>query len=459
MSAATRGTLLALAGLVAGCAATTAPPAGEPSPIEQAAVPATLPVGAGAAETTPELDWRAQVTDPWLRGLVEAALADNRDLRVALGNVQRAQAQLSLADANRWPVVALGGNAQRGPNTFGTEMNTYAAGLQVPAWEVDLFGRLASLSGVARAQLLASEAGRRAAELSVIAATLQAGLAVQADDELVELTRRSVAAREATLELTRLREGVGAASQLELQAQVTLLAQARASLAQLTRQRVQDRDLLALLIGGAVPAARPAPPPLAEERWFADVPAGLASSVLLRRPDVVAAEQALRVAQGNVAAARAALWPTITLTAQAGVASTSLSSLFTGGQFAPLLAANALWPIFDAGRRQAGVEVARAGQRIAQAQYEQAIQAAFRETADNLAAVATWRDQLAAQRVQRDAARVTARLTDLKAERGAASALEQLDAQRSLLAAEQAVVQARLAELVSRVALYKALGG
>ena len=167
----------------------------------------------------------------------------------------------------------------------------------------------------------------------------------------------------------------------------------------------------------------------------------------------------MRAAQANIAAARAAFWPTITLTAQAGVASGSLSSLFVGGQFAPIVAANAVLAVFDAGRRQAGVDSAEAAQRIAQAQYEQSIQAAFRDTADALAGVATWRDQLAAQRVQRDAARDTARLTDLKAAQGAASALEQLDAQRNLLAAEQAVVQARLAELASRVALYKALGG
>lgn len=443
--------------LLAACAAPQ-PPAAAAPPLEAAGVPETLAAGAGAPEETAALDWRALVLDPWLRGLVETALANNRDLRAALANVQRAQAQLSLADANRWPTLGIAAGASRAPNTAGKEANSLAAGLQVNAWEVDLFGRLASLSDAARAQLLASEAGRRGAELSVVAATLQAGLALQSDNEQIELTRETLAGRESTLKLTRLRESVGAASQLELQAQIALVAQARSTLAQLTRQHALDRNLLGLLIGRAA-AEPPAGPRLADESWFAEVPVGLSSGVLLRRPDVVAAEQSLRAAQANIAAARAAFWPTLTLTAQAGQASSQLSGLFESGHFVYTLAANAALSIFDAGRRSAGVGIAEAAQRAAQAQYEQAIQAAFRETADALAAVATWRDQLTAQRQQRDAARATARLTDLKASRGAASAIEQLDAQRSLLAAEQAVVQARLAELASRVALYKALGG
>jgi multidrug efflux system outer membrane protein len=449
--------LVAVAAL-AGCAATAPGPAGTEPPLQRAGVPAQLPVGAGAQPEAAAPGWSELVHSPWLRRLVEAAVANNRDLRVALSNVQRAQAQLALADANRWPTLGFGASAARAPNASGKEVNNYSLGFQANAWEVDLFGRLASLSDAARAQLLASDAGRRAAELSLTAATLQAGLTVVADRELVGLTRQTLANREATLALTRMREAVGAASQLELQAQVSLVAQARAALAQLTRQQEQDRNALTLLLGQALPEPAPGQA-LADEAWFAEVPVGLSSTVLLRRPDVVQAEQAMIAAQADIAAARAAFWPTITLTAQAGVASGSLSSLFVGGQFAPLLAANAVVAVFDAGRRQAGVDSAAAVERIAQAQYEQAIQTAFRETADALAGIATWRDQLAAQRLQRDAARDTARLTDLKAKQGAASALEQLDAQRNLLAAEQAVVQVRLAELANRIALYKALGG
>ena len=452
---------IVLAASLGGCAANSPPTPADPQRVlQQADVPAILPVGAGAPADTPALAWRDVVRDPRLVAWVDLALQKNRDLRVALLNVQRAQAQLGLADANRLPTVGLGLNAARAPNIRGQQANSLSAGLAVTAWEIDLFGRLASLSDAARAQLLSSQAGRQAVALALVASVLQTGLALQADDELLDLARLALASREQTLKLTQLRESAGAASLLELQAQQTLTAQGRVALAQATRQQAQDLNALALLLGQPVPAAAAASPSrLADEAWLTEVPAGLSSAVLLRRPDVIAAEQTMAAAQANIAAARAAFWPTISLTAQAGQASAQLSGLFQGGSFAYTLAANALLTVFDSGRRQANVDAAQASQQIAQAQYERAIQSAFRDTADALAGLATWRDQLAAQREQRDAARDTARLTELKATQGAASALERLDAQRALFAAEQAVVQVRLAELNNRVLLFKALGG
>ena len=462
-----------LAGL-AGCASSPTAEAPTDQGLQQAAVSATLPVGAGAPADTAPLAWRDWVREPRLVQWVTLALQNNRDLRVALLNVQRAQAQLTVADASRLPTLGAGLNVARAPNSKGVEASTLSAGLQVTAWEIDLFGRLASLSEAARAQLLSTEAGRQAAELSLVSAVVQAGLALQADDELLVLARQSLDSREQTFKLTQLRESVGAASRLELQGQQTLVAQGRVTLAQLSRQQAQDLNALALLLGQPVPAASPnsapvqrsaaatgptASPQLADETWLYSVPAGLSSAVLLRRPDVIAAEQAMRAAQANIAAARAAYWPTLSLTGQAGQASAQLSGLFQGGNFAYTLAANALISVFDAGRRQANVASAEAAQQIAQAQYERSIQSAFRDTADALAGLTTWRDQLDAQRAQRDAAREAARLTELKASQGAASALERLDAQRVWWAAEQALVQVRLAELNNRVTLYKALGG
>ena len=475
---------------LAGCATGQPPKLMDAEALQRAEVPATLPVGAGAPADTSAPDWRSLVRAPRLLQWIEIALQHNRDLRVALLNVQRAQAQLGLADANRLPTLGAGVGASRAPNSKGQEATTLTAGLQISSWEIDLFGRLASLSDAARAQLLASEAGRRAVEITVVGAVLQAGLALQADDELLDLARQALSSREQTLKLTQLRESVGAASLLELQAQQTLTAQGRATLAQLTRQQAQDLNALALLLGQPVPAgpvasvnagaAAPASgsagtssttsattsattstttAKLADEAWLSEVPAGVSSSVLLRRPDVIQAEQTMQAAQANIAAARAAFWPSISLTGQAGQASPQLSGLFQGGNFVYTLAANAVLTVFDAGRRQANVDAAKASQQIAQTQYEKSIQSAFRDTADALAGLATWRDQLDAQRVQRDAARDTARLTELKASQGAASALERLDAQRGLWAAEQAVVQVRLAELNNRVALFKALGG
>ncbi len=454
--------LLTALGL-AGCATAPAPGAlPDAQKLQQADLPLQWPVGAGAPSDLPAPGWRELVRSPRLAQWVDLALQHNRDLRVALLNVRRAQAQLGLADANQWPQVGAGLGASRAPNSRGEQANSLTAGVQLSAWEIDLFGRLASLSDAARAQWLASEAGRRAAELSLVAAVLQAGLALQADEELLGLARQALASREQTLQLTKLRESVGAASLLELQAQQTLAAQARATIAQLTRQQAQDSNALALLLGQPVPAASATPaaagPQLADEAWLAEVPAGLSSTVLLRRPDVIAAEQTMRAAQANIAAARAALWPSITLTAQAGQASGQLAGLFAGGNFVYTLAANALVTVFDAGRRQSNIAVAEATQQVAQAQYERAIQSAFRETADALAGSASWREQLAAAMAQRDATRETARLTELKASQGAASALERLDAQRALWAAEQAVVQVRLGELNNRVLLFKALG-
>jgi NodT family efflux transporter outer membrane factor (OMF) lipoprotein len=448
---------LALAALLAGCAGPVVRPGATPAP----GVPDQLPLAAGTAAAVDErapTDWRNLVRDPQLRALITQALANNRDLRVAVLNVQRAQAQFQATDANRSPTLGVGGGVTRAPNSVGKEANTFTAGVQLASWELDLFGRLQGLSDAARAQVLASEAGAQATALALVAQVVQGALALQADNELLQLAQRTLDSRESTLKLTALREQVGASSQLDLQAQRTLVAQARAALAQAQRAQQQDRNALALLVGAPVPDDALPRGPLAAEA-VAEVPVGLSSQVLLRRPDVVQAEATLRGAQANIAAARAAYWPSITLTAQAGQASPTLAGLFNGGTFVYTAAANALFTVFDAGRRQANIDSAVAAQQVAVAQYERSVQSAFRDTADALAGITTWRAQLAAQNEQLAAVRETARLTELKASQGAANELERLDAQRSLLATEQATVALRLAELNNRVALFKAVGG
>jgi len=458
-------TALVAALALAGCA--SAPDWKGPAPdqaLQQADVPARLPAAAGAADDTPAFQWTQVVQSPRLKDWVTLALANNRDLRVAAANVQRARAQFDSSAAARLPIVGAGLNASRAPNSKGEQANTLTAGVQLASWEIDLFGRLANLSDAAAAQLLGSSQAQRATELSVVAGVLQGALALQADAELLALARQTVDSREATLKLVRLRESVGASSQLELQAQAGLVAQARATLAQLERQQAQDANALALLLGRPLPAdALAAPlasgPKLADDAWLTEVPAGLSSTALLRRPDVMQAESALRAADANIAAARAAFLPSITLTGQAGQVSPQLSGLFQGGNFAYTLAANLALTVFDGGRRQANLEATQASRLAAQAQYERAIQAAFRETADALAGGATWRAQREALEQQRSAARETARLTRLRADQGAASTLELLEAERGLFAAEQAVLQARQGELNNRVALFKALAG
>ncbi|ACB35966.1 RND efflux system, outer membrane lipoprotein, NodT family [Leptothrix cholodnii SP-6] len=470
---------LSAALLLAGCGS-LAPTYERPA----APVPTQLPLAAAeaasasAAPAAP-LAWQDFVRHPAPRRLVELALANNRDLRVAALNVERARAQLDVSLADRYPTIGVGVAANSAPNTqSGNQAQSYTAGLQMASWELDFLGRIGNLNDAARSQLLATEAGRRSAELALVGAVLSSYLNLVADAQLLGVAERTLASREATFKLTRIKSDAGAASKLEEQSAVTLLAQARVARQQALRQRSQDLATLALLLGGPVPDdAVPQPPVLdpagdtsapapddagADAAWaalLAEVPVGLSSEVLLRRPDVVQAEQQLQAANANIGAARAAMFPRITLTASAGQASSQFSGLFQGGNFAWTLGAQALMTLFDAGRNQANVNASKVGRDIAVAQYERAVQAAFKDTADALNGLATWRDQRQAQADQLASAREIARLTELRYGAGAASELERLDAQRSLYAAEQALVQTRLAEQQNRVGLWKALGG
>jgi NodT family efflux transporter outer membrane factor (OMF) lipoprotein len=450
---------LVLALLAAGCTS-LAPTYERPASPVPAQLPLAPAAAASAAATAQPVGWQALVRPAPLRQLVEQALAHNRDLRVAALNVERARAQLGATQADRLPTVGAGLIANRAPNTStGKQATSLTAGVQVSSWELDFFGRIASLTDAAKAQLLATEAGRRSAELTLVGAVVSNWLALAADAEQLAVAERTLVSRDETLRLTRLRADVGAASRLELQSAESLSASARVAVLQLQRQREQDLNALALLVGGPVPADRLPTADTLQAPVLADVPVGLSSEVLLARPDVVQAEQALIAANANIGAARAAFFPRVTLTGSAGQAASTFSDLFQGGHFAWTLGAQALASVFDAGRNQANLDAAKVGRDIAVAQYEKAVQSAFRDTADALAGLATWRDQLQAQQRQLDAAREIDRLTTLRYERGAASELERQDAQRSLLAAEQALVQTRLGEQVNRVALFKALGG
>ena len=436
------------------------------SPIPaQLPLPAEAAAPASAAAAVP-LGWKAFVQSPQLAQLVQRALDQNRDLRVAVLNVQRAEAQLGVARADRLPTVSAGLTAAATPNaSSGRQTQSFTAGVQVTAWELDLFGRIANLGEAAQAQVLATEAGRRSAELALVGAVVSGWLTLGADAELLSVADRTLASRESTLKLSKLRFDAGAASSLELQTAQSLVAQARNTQVQLRRQHALDLNALALLVGGPVPAdllpgaAAAGTVAGTPGEVLAPVPVGLASDVLLQRPDVIQAEQALVAASANIGVARAAFFPRLALTGSAGQAGSRLSDLFQAGNFAWSLSASALATVFDSGRNQANLNVARVSRDIAVAQYEKAVQSAFRETADVLAGLSSWREQLAAQGQQLDAAREIARLTELRYTNGAASELDRLDAQRSLLAAEQTLVQTRLAEQVNRVGLFKALGG
>ena len=410
-------------------------------------------VGKAAAELT----WQNfYASDARLRELIELALQNNRDLRVALLNVEQARALARVADASRFPTVSAGLISSRVPSANDTIVNTYQAGLQISAYELDLFGKIKNQSDAATARYLATAEGSRAAQISLVAGVASSYLALQADEELLGLTRQTLATREDSVRLTRLKFDAGAASQLDFSSAESAAASARATLAQALRQRAQDENALVLLVGQPLPNTLSAGLLLSAQS-LPDVPAGLPSEVLVNRPDVLQAEQQLSAADANIGAARAAFFPSISLTTSLGTASSQLSDLFSHTAWS--FVSQMLLPIFDAGRNKANLASARAAQGIAVAQYEKAVQTAFREVADALAGRATFGDQSAALADQARAEGERLRLIDLRYRHGASNSLELLDAQRAAFAAQQAVVQVRLAQLLNSVQLYKALGG
>ena len=444
---------LAAALLVAGCsmmpryerpAAPVAP--AFPYPSAQQGTPAS------------ELAWDQFFADARLRALIAGALRNNRDLRVAVLNIAQARAQYDIRSADRFPTVGAGLGATRAPDAQGKQASTLQANLAFSSWELDFFGRIASLGEAALAQYLATEEGRKAAQITLVASVASTWLNLAADEELLALTRQTLATREETLRLTRMRFEAGASSEIDFRLAQSLFETARATLAQLQRQRATDLNALALLVGE--PVAPDFQVGLTTEGvQLPDVPAGLPSEVLVRRPDVRQAEQQLVAANANIGAARAAFFPRISLTAGIGTASRDLAGLFTGGSWGYTVAPSLLQTIFDAGRNRAGLASAEASRDIAVAQYERAVQQAFRDVADALAGRATYGDQVQAQANVVEAESVRYRLARLRYDNGVASYLDLLDAQRSLFNAQQALVQARLARLQNQVQLYRSLGG
>ncbi|MBL0151515.1 MAG: efflux transporter outer membrane subunit [Ideonella sp.] len=430
-----------------------------------APVAANFPVGALPAKGTAAIDsaadlaWTQFFADARLKRLIELALANNRDLRIAVRSIEQARALVDARRADQLPTVNAGLSEARATKTGGGIGSSYSAGVLVTAYEADLFGRVRSLSEAAAAQWLATDEARKAVQISLVANVANTHLALLGDDELLGITQQTLASREDSLRLTRLKFDHGATSLLDLRQAESLLEAARATLAQATRQRALDENALVLLLGQPLPAELPAAQALTGQLAAAELPAGLPSDLLERRPDVRQAEQLLIGANANIGAARAAFFPRITLTGSLGSASSALDGLFRAGSFGWSIAPQLLQPIFDAGRNEANLKIAQAGRDIAAAQYERAVQSAFREVADALAGRATLGEQLAAQQAQLRAEQDRAQLTDLRYRNGASSYLEVLDAQRSLFATQQAVVQLQTQRVQNLVTLYRVLGG
>jgi outer membrane protein, multidrug efflux system len=420
------------------------------------------PASAQAVDAAPAgdlLPWRTFFTDPALQSLIALALEHNRDLRVAALNIAQARAQIGLRSADELPSVSAGLGLSRAPNTSGNMATTFTGGLLVSSYELDFFGRVASLKEQALAQYLATEEARRTAQISLVATVAQAWMGLGADARLLRLAEQTLASRQDSLRLVALRLEYGAASDLDLRLAQSLVQAASVALAQTQRQRALDENALVLLVGQPLMPALLAQLGADVPLTLPALPAGLPSELLTRRADIRQAEQQLAAANANIAAARAAYFPRIALTASAGSASSELGSLFKDGSWSYSLVPQLLLPLFDGGRNDANLASAKVGFDIAVAQYEKAIQGAFREVADALAARSSWERQLLAQTALAQADGERLALTRLRLENGAASQLDWLDAQRALFASQQGLIAAQLALLQSQVTLYKVLGG
>ena len=454
-----RACALAMVALLGGCV-NFAPTYQRPAAPVAESFPGAKPDTTGTATpAAADIEWQRFFVDARLKRLIEIALNQNRDLRIAALGIEQVRALYQIRRADQWPSVGAGLSAARQPNSAGKLTQTYALGLNLSSYEFDVFGRVRNLSDAALAQYLASEEARKTVHIALIGAVANAYIAWVADDALLSLARETLKSREESARLIALKFKHGATSELDLRQAESLLEGGRAALAQASRQRLLDTNALVLLLGQPLPDDLPLGVSLDADQFGADLPAGLPSDLLVRRPDVRAAEQQLMASNYSIGAARASFFPRITLTANAGVTSTELGNLLTSGRFAVTGAAQLLQPLFDAGRNQAGLDLAQVNREIAVAQYERAIQTAFREVADALAGRETLVEQLRAQRAQADAELLRGRLAELRYRNGAASFLDVLDAQRSLFLAQQVTLQLSAVQAQNLVTLYKVLGG
>ena len=461
-------------------------------------VPATLngtngPNGSEGTALAPEtgpMGWQEFLQEPRLRELVALALQNNRDLRVAVLAIEKARAQYGVEQSNRFPAVGAtaAGNRTRTADDLNTSgrsptSSQYSAQLGFSSYEIDFFGRVKNLNEAALQEFLRTTENRRSVQLTLVTVAVSAWVNLDARGRRLPLAQDTLRSRQKSYELTERSHALGAASGLTLAQAQTTVDTARADVAAFTSQVARDRNALALLAGAPVPAAllpdganpgatasparaasasasvAPAPSLATPAATLLAVPGDLPSSVLLNRPDVRAAEYTLRGAYASIGAARAAFFPSITLTASAGTASNALSGLFDGGNGTWSFAPQIRLPIFDAGRNRANLQIAETARDTALAQYDKAVQTAFREVADALAERATLAERLQAQQSLQAATLKALQLSQARYRLGADSYLPVLDAQRALYSAQQTLIGLALAEQANRITLYKVLGG
>ena len=496
----TRKIVLALLGASALAGCNLAPKYVRP----EGAVPAALPQGGvypAAATDAPDVSkigWQTFFTDDRLRKTIALGLENNRDLRVAAANVLQARAQYRIQRADLVPSTTVSGSGTYTNNIFGgasagagagagsgagagagagtgggvgagaggaavgsnsSNLEFYSVNAGFSAFELDLFGRVRNLNRAALEQYFATEEAQRAARISLIAEIATAWATLGSDQDQLRISQETLKAFEQSLELTRAQFRIGVASELEARQAETSYQSARNDIAVLKTRVAQDKNALDLLVGAPVTADL-LPQGLGNgDAALQVLPAGLSSEVLLRRPDVLQAEYQLIAQNANIGAARAALFPRISLTATLGTISTALSGLFAGGSFTYTGAPSVSLPLFDGGRLRGNVDYARASQQAAVSTYEKTVQTAFREVADALAQRGTIDEQIAAQTARVGAANVALRISDARYRAGVESFLNTLDSQRSAYAAQQQLVTTRLTRISNLVELYRSLGG
>ena len=454
----------------------------EPNYHRPAAPVPALEGGAQGGTAAADIGWREFFPDPQLQQLIALALTNNRDLRVAALNVESAQAQYRIQRAELFPTVnasaveqverlppgvlgatgagaAVGSSAASLAPGTGRVLHFYNVGIGFTSYELDFFGRIRSLNHAALQQYFSNDGTRRSAQLTLVAEVATAYVAVLADQTLLDITRETLKSQTESYGLTQRMFSAGTTTELALSQAETTVDTARANLAQYNRQLAQDRDALQLLLGAPIPDGIDVSGGLDRGTAVAELEEGIPSDVLVQRPDVLAAEHQLLAANARIGAARAKFLPAVTLTGNFGTESIQLSGLFRGDSRAWTFSPQISVPIFAGGANVANLQATKLARDTAVAQYEKAIQTAFREVADALAARGTLDEQLEAQQALVNASAKAYQLADMRFRGGVDSYLSALDAQRTLYSAQQQLQIVRLTRLQNLVTLYKALGG
>ncbi|KAE8761087.1 MULTISPECIES: efflux transporter outer membrane subunit [Paraburkholderia] len=429
----------------------------------------TQPGAASASRTAngqaaADIGWRDFFADARLQRLIEIALKNNRDLRVSVLNIQASQAQYQITRAALFPTLnaAASQSKQRTPkdltSTGLTISNTYSVGLNA-SWEIDFFGRIQSLKDQALAQYLATAQARKAAEIALVSQVANQYMTVLEVDDLLKVTQNTLKTAQESYRIAKLQFDNGTGSELDLRQSETVVDQAQANLQSQARLRAQADNALVLLVGEPLPDDLPPGMTLDNQNLLTDVPAGLPSDLLTRRPDIMEAEENLLAANANIGAARAAFFPKVSLTGSFGTLSPTLGGLFKPGSAAWSFAPSITLPIFEGGANKANLDLATVQKNIQIATYEKAIQTAFREVADGLAARGTYDQQIQALERNTFAEQRRLDLSDLRYRNGVDSYLSVLTAQNDLYISQQLLVTARMQRLQNLVTLYQALGG